>query len=158
MIIACQNCNKRFDVDQNLIPKKGRLLQCNSCDHKWFFRNEIIVKTIKKSINKDMKIFESKSSQDNDSLDLNNNTNLQNQITLPVEDVTKKLIINKVKVERGNILLNLTIVFMISFIALILLLDTFRSPLVEIFPKLDFFLYNLYETIRDIRLFIIDLI
>ena len=37
----CNNCNKNFDLDSALIPKKGRLLQCNSCDHKWFFKNEI---------------------------------------------------------------------------------------------------------------------
>ena len=46
MIIACQMCNKKFDIDQILIPEKGRLLQCGSCDHKWFFKNKIIVKTL----------------------------------------------------------------------------------------------------------------
>ena len=42
MIIHCVNCNKKFDIDANLIPKIGRLLQCNSCNHKWFFKNEIV--------------------------------------------------------------------------------------------------------------------
>ena len=42
MIIACNNCHKKFDIDSNLIPEKGRLLQCNSCNHKWFFKKEII--------------------------------------------------------------------------------------------------------------------
>ena len=38
MIISCENCNKRFEVSDNLIPEQGRLLQCSSCDHKWFFK------------------------------------------------------------------------------------------------------------------------
>ena len=37
MIIDCPNCNKKFDIDQNLVPAKGRLLQCGSCNYKWFF-------------------------------------------------------------------------------------------------------------------------
>ena len=157
MIIACQNCNKKFEVDQNLIPRKGRLLACNSCNHKWFFKNEVVVKTIEKSISEDLEIFESKISQENNSLNVNKNTNNQNKIIVPTEKVLKKVEINKIKIKKINKLLNLTIIFMISFIALILLLDTFKNPLIEIFPKLEFFLYNLYETIKDIRLFIIDI-
>ena len=38
MIIVCPNCNKKFDIDQNLIPSKGRLLQCGSCNHSWFYK------------------------------------------------------------------------------------------------------------------------
>ena len=38
MIISCENCNKRFEVSDNLKPEQGRLLQCSSCDHKWFFK------------------------------------------------------------------------------------------------------------------------
>ena len=41
MIIACNNCKKSFNVDSDLIPKKGRLLQCYSCNHKWFFTKKI---------------------------------------------------------------------------------------------------------------------
>jgi predicted Zn finger-like uncharacterized protein len=41
MIITCNNCNKKFDLDSNLIPDKGRLLQCASCNYKWFFKKEI---------------------------------------------------------------------------------------------------------------------
>ena len=44
MIITCNNCNKKFDIDSTLIPDKGRLLQCASCDHKWFFKKEVFEK------------------------------------------------------------------------------------------------------------------
>ncbi len=46
MIITCNNCNKKFDIDTNLIPDKGRLLQCASCDHKWFFKKEVLDNTV----------------------------------------------------------------------------------------------------------------
>ena len=40
MIISCPNCNKKFKIDQNLIPINGRLLQCSNCKHKWHFQTE----------------------------------------------------------------------------------------------------------------------
>ena len=40
MIIECINCNKKFEVDPNLIPITGRNIQCGSCDHIWFFKKE----------------------------------------------------------------------------------------------------------------------
>ena len=46
MIIACNNCHKKFNIDSNLIPDNGRLLQCNSCNHKWFFKKKIINESI----------------------------------------------------------------------------------------------------------------
>ena len=44
MIIACPKCKKKFDIEDSLIPEKGRLLQCSSCDNKWFFKKTIEVK------------------------------------------------------------------------------------------------------------------
>ena len=49
------------------------------------------------------------------------------------------------------------IVFIISLGALIILLDTLKTPLINIFPGLEVLLFNLYETLKDIKLFIIDL-
>jgi len=46
MIISCINCNKKFDIDSNLIPDSGRLLQCASCDHKWFFKKKVPENTV----------------------------------------------------------------------------------------------------------------
>ena len=50
------------------------------------------------------------------------------------------------------------IVFLISFVALIILVDTFKYPISKIVPNIEFILYNLYESIKDIRLFLKDLI
>ena len=38
MIITCEKCNKTFNIQDKLIPDNGRLLQCGSCGHKWFFK------------------------------------------------------------------------------------------------------------------------
>ena len=38
MIIACPKCKKKFDIEDSLIPEKGRLLQCGSCQHKWHYK------------------------------------------------------------------------------------------------------------------------
>jgi len=62
------------------------------------------------------------------------------------------------KIKKKNNFLNLIIVFIISFVALIILIDTFKNPLGIFFPDLEFFLYNLYESIKDIILFTRDLI
>ena len=40
MIINCPNCDKKFEIDKKLILPDGRLLQCGSCNHKWFFKIE----------------------------------------------------------------------------------------------------------------------
>ena len=51
MIISCNNCNKEFNIDSSVIPEKGRLLQCSSCNYKWFFRKKVIKEHIKPSKN-----------------------------------------------------------------------------------------------------------
>ena len=37
MIIQCENCNKKFEIQDNLIPDDGRLLECGSCAHQWHY-------------------------------------------------------------------------------------------------------------------------
>ena len=154
MIISCINCNKKFNVDANLIPEKGRLLQCSSCNHEWFFSTnerssaveEVkadILDNIKKNDNKKITIFNE---------DVNTKKKKQLHSTKIVKEVVTKKIRNK------NNILNFTVVFIISFIALVILLDTFKSPLSKIIPNIEFLLYNLYESTKDILLFIHDLI
>ena len=47
MIIVCEQCDKKFQIDSKLIPSAGRLLKCGSCSHVWFYKNEIIGENIK---------------------------------------------------------------------------------------------------------------
>ena len=41
MIIICPSCGKKFELDENLIPDKGRLLKCGSCDKTWFYKKNV---------------------------------------------------------------------------------------------------------------------
>ena len=50
-----------------------------------------------------------------------------------------------------------SLVLIISIVALIVLLDTFKSPTNLMIPNIEFFLESLYETLKDILLFIQDL-
>ena len=50
------------------------------------------------------------------------------------------------------------IVIIISFIALILILETFKVQLSIIIPNIEIVLDNLYQSINDIKLFVLDLI
>ena len=40
MIITCPCGEKKYNVDENKIPKGGRFLKCGSCGHKWFYKIE----------------------------------------------------------------------------------------------------------------------
>ena len=70
------------------------------------------------------------------------------------EDNIQKDLKNKKSVGHLSYLL----VAIISFIALILLLDTFRIHISSFVPNLDFYLSSLYESLRDIFLFFKDLL
>ena len=95
MIISCPECSKRFNVDQNLIPKDGRLLQCSNCMHKWHFIIKKDEEIIEKQIKSEEVIIENK----NQEKKINPS---QEFISIEDENVEKKLkkeqkLINKVK-------------------------------------------------------------
>ena len=45
MIINCPCGEKKFEVDSNLIPEKGRMLKCGSCDQTWFYNPTRAIKS-----------------------------------------------------------------------------------------------------------------
>ena len=63
----------------------------------------------------------------------------------------------EIKKTKSSKFFSYLIVFIISLGALIILLDTLKTPLINIFPGLEVLLFNLYETLKDVKLFIIDL-
>ena len=153
MIISCINCNKKFEVNSDLITEKGRLLQCSSCNHQWFFQKEILESIIetKNSINvRNLQIF-STQEDINKTYEINNLSN-SNKTEEKTIDNTKIIIKKKSK------LLSFTLIFIISFTAFIILIDTFKYPISKLIPNIEFILYNLYESINDMILFIKDLI
>ena len=147
MIICCKNCKKQFKINSDLIPVKGRLLKCGACEYKWFFKKNVepvITHQLDESrLKKNIENFTNKKTLIN-SFDSQDKTS----------DNTSIIKVNK----RKTRLLNIIIIFLISFTALIILIDTFKYPINKVVPNIEFILYNLYESIKDIKLFFIDLI
>tara|TARA_B100000965_G_C19209368_1_gene590934 strand:- start:96 stop:542 length:447 start_codon:yes stop_codon:yes gene_type:complete len=147
MIIVCPSCNKKFEIDQNLVPSKGRLLQCGSCNHEWFFK----INEIEPKIEEEVII----NTQNNlDFIDKDHDKELIKNKDIENKDISKSKIKEKSNINYFNTLL----VIIISLIAIILVLDTFKNQLVSIIPNINFLLDNLYQSIEDIKLFVKDLI
>ena len=157
MIIECINCNKKFDVNSELIPSSGRTIQCGSCNHIWFFDpSKIIPKNITKP-KKKKKIFEEKP------IPKKKETNIKVEKKDYISESTNKKSyeITKYKAKTGfslNKFLSYILVLIISFIALLIVVDTFSSFLYRVFPNLELIIFSLFETLKDIELFIKDLI
>ena len=162
MIIECINCNKKFNVDADLIPKQGRQIQCGSCNHIWHFKIESSLKEPliledednqkNLSIAKNTKeITESVNVEKSTELLKDNEIYKENKIQ---ENTTTE---NNIKISKISDFFSYLLVFLISFVALIILLDTLKSPLINVFPGLEIVLFNLFETLKDVKLFIIDL-
>tara|TARA_Y100000591_G_scaffold320421_1_gene333825 strand:- start:375 stop:833 length:459 start_codon:yes stop_codon:yes gene_type:complete len=151
MIINCINCNKNFEVDPSLIPDKGRTLRCGSCNHTWFFTPELN-KSTKKSSN-------DKSGQDDFSFQEKISINIGQNIDKNKSDkeVDSNIINNKRRPSSINKFFSYIVVFFISLVALIIFIDTIKVPLINIIPSFEIVLFNLFETLKDIKLFIIDL-
>ncbi len=153
MIITCPSCKKSFQIDSSLIPVEGRNLKCGSCGHVWFFKSEEKNLELKTEIIPNIKLESDKKIQKKINA---NEKNLRDEI---INNKDKALI--KYEEESKITLTNLLgyiVVSILSFIALIILLDTFQIQLSSIFPNLELLLYNLYETIKDMLLFVRDLI
>tara|TARA_B100000700_G_C14447421_1_gene580056 strand:+ start:141 stop:596 length:456 start_codon:yes stop_codon:yes gene_type:complete len=150
MIIACDQCNKKFEIDSNLIPKEGRLLKCGSCEHVWFYKFEDNFVPKKTSEDKELQKPHTKVST---KIDKTIENNIKKNIKRDYNIEEKKIVENK---KIG--FLNLLLVFIISFVALLILLETFKGPISRIFPEINFLLNSLYEIIKDVTLFFKDLI
>ena len=146
MIISCDQCHKKFEINSNLIPRDGRLLECGSCNHKWFYKQDIEDKTEEIIIEPKLKNIEE------EDIDL-----IRKDISqikeLDTSSKKKEIIENK---KIG--VLNIIIVFIISFVALIILVETFKKPISIYIPNIEFILNSLHEILRDIILFFKDLI
>jgi predicted Zn finger-like uncharacterized protein len=161
MIISCTSCNKNFEINSDLIPDSGRLLACGSCNHQWFFTGKkihdntttdigLIETANKDSATKDIGVIEI-ANNDNATLDFKKKVdlNLKNKIDISGFEIKKS---NKIGILR------LLLIFIIFFITIIILIDTFKSPISLVMPNIEIILFNLYESLRDIMLFFKDLI
>ena len=153
MIIECINCSKIFDVNSDLIPSTGRTIQCGSCNHVWFFNPNKVNLKLKEEIQprvsipiKNQKIEDIKPKKKTDNL---------NKTEKKKFEVTKYQAKPSFNITK---LLSYILVSIVSFVALIILIDTFKSVLYVVFPGLELMIFSLFETLKDIQLFIKDLI
>ena len=147
MIIACPNCKKKFKIDNSLIPDEGRDLQCGSCDHIWFYN-------IQEKNNEELELKQEIISEDIET----KVENKEDKIAEKNSEKQKKTTTLKKIENKGSKFFSYLIVFIISFVALIILLDTLKTPIINVFPELENILFNLFETLQDLKLFIIDLL
>ena len=172
MIIQCENCNKKFEIQDNLIPDDGRLLECGSCAHQWHYTpitkleltdevpikdeptdkvpikdepadqvpikdepaEELIIKKVKKKSKIIKKIYES---------------DADDEIGQTNESIKTK--------EKNISFINFLLVGIISFVAIVILVDTFKSQIAYVIPNINLYINELHEILRDIFLFIADL-
>ena len=165
MIITCPNCNKQFKIENSLIPDEGRDLQCGSCNHIWFYKieeqNNELLKLDEEIASEDIKITgekkEEKIDRKNQKLE-KIKSEINNEIKENISEKQKNKTRSENEAYKESKFFSYLIVFIISIIALIILLDTLKNPLINVFPGLEILLFNLFETLQDIKLFIIDLI
>ena len=156
MIITCPCGDKKFNVDASLIPQEGRTLQCGFCDRKWFFKTE--------NTNDEIKVLEKKIPEPVIEDNKNLSENIREDMIDEEDDNTESLnsseeeLSKKVNKKNDVNYFKILIVAFISFAALILVLDTFKVQISVIIPNIQIILDNLYQSINDMKLFIIDLL
>ena len=153
MIIVCPSCGKNFNVRDDQIPDKGRLLQCSNCKHEWFYTKNTIP------------IDDNLGEQSNDELTqesfgiLNEEEDRSDEVIVEDKKVEleKPKNIKKEKTTKINFF-KLLLVFVISFVAFVLIVDTFIVQISVYIPFAEKYLDNLYQSIIDISLFFQNLI
>ena len=153
MIIVCPCDQKSFNIDDKLIPKKGRLVKCGVCNHTWFFKPSENIENKQDTATLDTIINEE---ENRGFIQVKQNK----ETTKPKVDKTKgnKKYLPAIKKEKSKNFSKLFLVFLISIIAIVILIDTFKVPLGYIIPNINFYLDNLYQSLIDIKLFTINLI
>ena len=165
MIISCSNCNKQFKINPSLIPDNGREVKCGSCNHIWFYKLEDNKTELPPLIDnfEDKKIEDVIDNKIVDDINKPKDVSLEKEIDDRIDKIEdnipekQKLVKNKIKKNTSGKFFSYLLVSIISFVALIILIDTLKVPLINVFPGLEILLFNLFEILKDIKLFIIDL-
>ena len=153
MIIVCPSCGKNFNVRDDQIPDKGRLLQCSSCKHEWFFTKNTFTldNDIDEISNDDL------TQKSFGILDEEEDRSDEKIVEEKTVELEKPRNIKKKKTSKVNFF-KLLLVFIISFVAFVLIVDTFIVQISEYFPFAEKYLDNLYQSLIDISLFFQNLI
>ena len=163
MIIECPACSKKFNIDEKLIPDEGRLLKCGNCEHTWFYKKEEKIK-LEDGTTNTSQIEENKSEINIKPIEkpIKQTKKIRKKISKKSstkESTSKELVsIDKNSVSRENNIIKKIFLIIISIIAFILLMDTFKNHISVIFPGILKMSDSLYLVINDLKLFIKDLV
>ena len=153
MIITCPRCQKSFNIDDKLIPTEGRLVKCGACDHTWFFKPTENIDYKQDAATPDTTI------NDEEKRKFIRVKRSKETKTPKIDKTTgNKKYLPAIKKEKSKNFSKVFLVFLISIIAIVILIDTFKVPLSYIIPNINFYLDNLYQSLIDIKLFTINLI
>ena len=170
MIIACPCGKKKFNLDINLIPADGRLLKCGSCSEVWHYKIPSSEQKIFHEINNlETNKPDFTPDKNNDDFPIENKdinpikeeikTKKTRKYNKKTESKSKELISVKKEPEFSeNKIIKKIFLILISIIAFILLLDTFKNQISIIFPGIINMSDSLYLVINDLKLFIKDLV
>lgn len=154
MIVNCNKCNKNFNLDNRLIPENGRLLQCGNCNNEWFYipnsKSDFILQQPEANIKIENNVKDKSLKSNIPIFDTNNYKEIKS------ENIIKKNNIEK-KIDKSKYILNNILIFIISFVAFLILFDSFKIYLSKLFPNIIPILNSLYETLYDLKLFLKDL-
>ena len=156
MIITCPCDGKQFELDANLIPANGRLLQCGFCGHTWHFKIDV----------KEPDTIDIKHNEDNTKKTIESDMYQGNTADDKIDDlkIKKNLYEDRYSLDDGRKNINLlyffknTLVIIITLIALLIAIDTFKLQISKVFPGINQLLNSLYESLTDIKLFLKDLL
>ena len=160
MIIECPKCSKKFNISDNLIPENGRLLKCGKCENTWFYNKkekiinnenvetkkvDNVTKQLIEELRKEPKIKKKK---------INKTKHIK------IKQSTSKELVSVSKNDKdkeGNITKKIFVII-ISLLAFILLIDTFKIQISSFFPEIIMTMDSLYIVINDLKLFFKDLV
>tara|TARA_B110000438_G_scaffold289997_1_gene325208 strand:+ start:226 stop:660 length:435 start_codon:yes stop_codon:yes gene_type:complete len=140
MIVNCPSCPKKYKIDDNLIPSKGRLVQCSNCKEKW----------IVESVINETKI-----------LQINPEQIDENNIDKKKVKILKKEIKNNstdnIQKKKTTSFFSLLLIFLITSVALFLLLDTFKYQISLKWKDFDLYIDAVYEIFEYMLIIVKDL-
>ena len=159
MIIQCENCNKKFEIQDSLIPDEGRLLECGSCAHQWHYTpitkleltDEVQIKTDEVQIKDEPaeQLIVKKTKKKSKIIEKIDENDADNEIDHTNKNITTK--------KKNISFINFLLVGIISFVAIVILVDTFKNQIAYVIPNISLYINELHEILRDIFLFIADL-
>ena len=134
MIIECPNCDKKFNLDDKLIPEDGRRLKCGNCDHVWHYKITLNKINYEQKTSKDKKkeLDINTSKNDNEIKETNNDedtSNVNNKVISEKKDDETEIEKNDERIDyekgiRPKMIFVYFVILIISLLGLIFLLDT----------------------------------